>query len=201
MFSPQKEKEIWKCVRVPFGFSSQRLVINRLILVKKAKSAFLSEFRSVHFLLAICWMMAACLNNGDVHREKLWRVCFACDGWKDSIPLRTVYRCCCCNMKLAKGQLHSTACSLPICAISWNNSVFQGSFTFIPNRLLPPPRPASLVPLWHTSFSAAVFILEPFLLSSQRPLCPLLCCVLSSPGSKAISALEKKSLRKDRHLI
>lgn len=39
----------------------------------------------------------------------------------------------CCNMKLGKGQRPRSAVGfLPICAISWNNSDFQDSFTFFP---------------------------------------------------------------------
>lgn len=111
---------------------------------------------------------------------------------------RAVCWCCCCNMKLAKGQqLLSTACSLPICAISWNNSGFQGSFTFFTAWPLPPPflvpwsrsgtHPSA--PLSFRSWAFPVVITKTSV--SFVELCPLLAWL------KAISALKKKSLRKE----
>lgn len=51
----------------------------------------------------------------------------------------------CCNMKLVKGQRpRSVVCSLPICAISWNNNDFQDSFTFFPLWPRHPLPPQSL---------------------------------------------------------
>lgn len=208
VFSPQKE-ESWKCFRVPFGFLSQGLKINRMFWWRN-QNLLSSPNPAMSNFSQLCaeWRQPAWATGRfmGVKNKKLWKVSRWMSGcgavrdvsgycWGRTSSVRAAAEGCC-NMKLPKGQRPcSAACSLPICAISWNNRGFQGSFSFFPAwplHPLPPlfPGPSLAYVLQHHS----LFVLELFLLSSQRPLCPLLWRVLSWPGSKAIAGSRDKTL-------
>lgn len=123
-----------------------------------------------------------------------------CDGWKDSILLGTEQSVGAAAVTWSLPKVSSCFLQPALCLSVPSLGITVASRAPLPSSLPGPCLPPSWFPdpaLAHILQRRSLFVLELFLLSSQRPLCPLLSCVLSLPGSKAISALKKKSLRKE----
>lgn len=175
--------------------------------------SFLSSSYPVvsNFLPALCWASAAGMKPGRCQGFRsgwMKRVGFALQGERSP------------RGAAGLGPDRLCRCSQPTAAVTWSSGKVSGralqpalwlsvpsleitatSRTPSPSSLSGPGIPSLPSPsLAHILQRHSLFFLELFLLSSPRPLCPLLYCVLSD--SKAISGSgDKVSTKKDGDLI